>query len=38
MGHSAPVRSITPIILTIPPTINLAASYIVSPIIGLAHI
>jgi len=37
MGHSALVRSATPIALTIPPTINLAASYIAGPTIGLVN-
>ena len=37
MGYSALVRSATPIIPTIPPTVNLAASYIASPTIGLAN-
>ena len=37
MGYSALVRSATPIALTIPPTINLAASYIASPTAGPAN-
>jgi len=37
MGRSAPVRSITPIALTVPPTVNLAASYIASPTMGPAN-
>jgi len=37
MGYSALVRSETPIALTIPPAVNLVASYIASPTIGLAN-
>jgi len=37
MGHSALARPATPTALTIPPAINLAASYIASPTIGPAN-
>ena len=37
IANSAPIRAITPIALTIRPTINLAASYAASPTIGLVY-
>ena len=37
MGYSALVRSAIPTALTIPPTVNPAASCIASPAVGLAN-
>ena len=37
MGRNALVRSATPVVLTVPPAVNLVASYIASPAVTLVY-